>query len=326
VIVGPDTYFQTYDYEKTAKRKGGKVFIDVHHDGEVVFHEGFLTRKEARRTAAAETTIATVKVSRPEITSTMLTYIDLHRHAAVRADLIGFPAVALRVMVAHAIAGSPLWRTSPDPRTARNAEVAESTESCAAETAFDQERRAVQALLGLSPDELAVTGGQHDVSQLFLHLLALSDGEVMRIISVIMGETMMAGSAMVEAVAGTVGTDMAKWWSADDAFFSCIRDKEVLTAMVAEVAGTMVASANAGEKTKTLKGIVKAHLEGADGRIKVEHWVPRWMRFAPSAYTGRGGVGTVKAHAKVEVARAALAEAAEATEPEAEIATQRLAA
>jgi ParB family chromosome partitioning protein len=37
--------------------------------------------------------------------------------------------------------------------------------------------------------------------------------------------------------------------------------------------------------------------------VKVERWVPRWMAFPPSAYTERGGVGTVEALATVEAAR-----------------------
>src|SRR3546814_13516803 len=38
-------------------------------------------------------------------------YIDLHRHAAVRADLLGHTGVALRGMAAHVIAGADLWRS-----------------------------------------------------------------------------------------------------------------------------------------------------------------------------------------------------------------------
>ena len=34
--------------------------------------------------------------------------------------------------------------------------------------------------------------------------------------------------------------------------------------------------------------------------------MPRWMRFAPSAYTERGGVGPVRAAKKVEAAAALL--------------------
>src|SRR3546814_12503674 len=96
---------------------------------------------------------------------------------------------------------------------------------------------------------------------------------------------------------------MARYWQADDAFFSLIRDREVLTASVAEVAGETVARANANEKAKTLKTIVANHLAGADGRAKVEHWVPKWMAFPPSAYTASGGVGTVEKAAAVAAAR-----------------------
>ncbi len=81
------------------------------------------------------------------------------------------------------------------------------------------------------------------------------------------------------------------------------RDREVLTRIVAEVAGETVASANAGEKTKTLKRIVRDHLDGVGGRDRRENWVPRWMAFPPAAYTARGGVGTVAAHAKAQAAR-----------------------
>jgi ParB family chromosome partitioning protein len=322
-IVGAETYFHTYEYEKTSKRKGGKVFIDVHHDGEVVFHEGYLSRKEAakRGQGGQDAGTGASRVTRPEVTSTMQTYIDLHRHSAVRADLLNFPGVALRLMVAHAIVGSHLWRVSPDPRSSRNADVIESTEGCDAEASFDIERRAVLALLDFSAEEPTVTGGNGDdygVTGVFLRLLPLPDEAVLRIVAVVMGETMVAGSVAVAAVGETVGTDMANWWAADAAFFELLRDKEVLSRIVAEVAGEKVAEANAGEKGKTLKGIVNAHLDGADGRTKVERWVPRWMRFAPSAYTERGGVTSLKAHAKVEAARAALANARAAVKPEEE--------
>src|SRR3546814_1462679 len=97
---------------------------------------------------------------------------------------------------------------------------------------------------------------------------------------------------------------MATYWQADDACFECLRDKEILTRIVAEVAGEGIAEANGKEPGKVLKRIVRDHLGGANGRAKVENWVPKWMAFPPSAYTDRGGVGSVKAHATVLAARA----------------------
>jgi ParB family chromosome partitioning protein len=112
VIVPASEHFHSWEYEKAAKRKGGRVYVDVRSTGEVTFHEGYLTRKEARRAASGDTPEGP-KPQRPELTSTLQTYVDLHRHAAVRAALLTRPEVALRLMVAHAIVGSHLWTVRP---------------------------------------------------------------------------------------------------------------------------------------------------------------------------------------------------------------------
>src|SRR3546814_2291392 len=98
-----------------------------------------------------------------------------------------------------------------------------------------------------------------------------------------MGETLASGSAAVAATGTQIGVDMADWWQADAAFFELIRDREVLSRIVAAVAGETVATANAGEKTKTLKRIVREHLDCAAGRTRVERWVPQWLIFTRSA-------------------------------------------
>ena len=308
IIVPPSDHFSTWEYEKAGKRKGGRVYIDVRATGEVIVHEGYVSGKEARRIAKAEGSENGTgqKAARPEVTSTMQTYVDLHRHAAVRAALTGHPAIALRLMVAHAIGGSHLWRVSPEPQSTRNDEVRDSLDNSKAEADFDERRRAVLAVLGFSAEEPTVTGGNGDdygVVGIFQRLLDLPDTVVMEVIAIVMGETLASGSAAVEAVGVEIGVDMARCWQADDAFFELIRDREVLTRIVAEVAGETVASANAGEKTKTLKRIVRDHLDGTNGRDRRESWVPRWMAFPPAAYTARGGVGTVAAHAKALAAR-----------------------
>lgn len=324
VIVPASEHFHSWEYEKAPKRRGGRVYVDVRSTGEVTFHEGYLTRKEARRVASGEAP-ERPKAQRPELTSTLQTYVDLHRHAAVRAALLNRPEVALRLMVAHAIVGSHLWRVSPEPQTTRDDAVRESVETSRGEAVFDERRRAVLALLGFSVEEPTVTGGHTDdygLVGVFLRLIELPDPAVMEVIAVLIGETLAAGSAAVAAVGAEIGVTMADWWQADDALFGLIRDREVLGRMVAEVAGETIASANAGEKSKTLKRIIGDHLDGRDGRTKVERWVPRWMQFPPSAYTTRGGVGTVAAHAKVIAARdvAAVCGTDEQTEPFAEAA------
>lgn len=303
-IVPATEYFQTWEHEKSPKRKGGRVYIDVRASGEVTFHEGYVSRREAERAARGEAG-AEAKPVRAEITAACQSYVDLHRHAAVRAELAGHPSVALCLMVAHVIIGSPLWSVRREPQAARDDATRESVENARGEAVFDERRRAVLAMLDMDPERPTVTGGNgddDDLVRLLLRLLDLPDAALGDVIAVAMGETLIAGGAAVEAVGSTLGVNMAAWWQADAAFLDLVRDKDVLGKMVAEVAGDTVAAANGKEKGATLKRIIADYLSGSGGRSKVENWVPRWLAFPPSAYTSRGGVGTVKAHARVAAA------------------------
>jgi ParB family transcriptional regulator, chromosome partitioning protein len=306
VIVRHPSRFDSWQHARAPKRKGGRVYIEVRAHGEVTFHEGYVTSNEARRIERGEAVDGGSKPPRGEVTGPMGGYIDLHRHAAVRAELADHPSVALRLMIAHAITRSALWNVRIEPQTARSDEVRDSVETCCGETCFDGSRRRALALLGFSGEEAQVTGGEGalGLAGVFLRLQALDDACVMAILAVVMGETLAVGSIAVEAAGVALGTDMARWWQADDAFFDLLRDRQVLGAIVAEVAGDAVASANATEKSKTLKAIVRNHLDGAEGRDKRVGWVPRWMTFAPSGYTDRGGIGTVERAAELAAAQA----------------------
>lgn len=302
-IVPAGVYFQTWEHEKTPKRKGGRVYIDVNGKGEVTFHEGYLTRKEARRQGEGGSDGGSEAVkqpapARPEITSAMTAYIDLHRHAAVRVALAAQPSLALRVMVAHAICGSPLWRVEVQSQRSRNEAVTESIETSVAEARFDELRRAVLGLLGFDPESPDVTKGHepmNGITGLFARLLEIPDYTVMEVLAMVMAETLASGTGLIETIGLHLGVKMADYWVADDAFYGLIRDREVLTEVLREIGGDTVAEAHAAEKGKTIKGVVNDYLTGGNGRAKVEQWVPRWMAFPPSAYTQRGGVATVAA-------------------------------
>ena len=296
--------FHGWEYERCPKRKGGKVYVVTSHRGDVTFHEGYLTSKEARKLAKqGESEDITNKPSRPEVTSSQQDYIDLHRHAAVRARMIGQPGLCLRVAVAHMIAGSPLWTIRTEPQRAADA-IAESVENSPSEAQFDAERRRLLAVLDFDPDTPTITGGSDGLTSLYAKLCTLDDATVMAILSVAMGETLDARCDLVDALGVQLAIDMAQVWQADDALLDSLRDRVVIDAMLAEVAGKDIAEANAKETGKTKRQIIRDCLAGTNGRAKVEGWVPRWLYFPPSSYTQRGGVGSVSRTARAAEAMA----------------------
>lgn len=292
VVMERGAYFNSWEHERRTKKQGGKVYIAIDYRGGVAFHEGYITTQAAKKLAKGE---VIGKQVRPEVTSSLQDYIDLHRHAAVRAKLVEAPGVALRVAVAQMIAGSPLWNVRVEPQRAGSDTVTESVEVSASEAGFDEKRRTIIAVLGFDPETSTVTDGDPDgATALFAKLLKLDDAQVMSILAIVMGETLDARSDMVDALGQHLAVDMAPVWQADDALLDAIRDREVLTQMVEEVAGKTIAEANARESGKVLRSILKDCLTGVNGRAKVEGWVPRWMRFPASGYTTRGGVGSVR--------------------------------
>jgi len=242
------------------------------------------------------------KPVRPEITSAIQNYVDLHRHAAVRNAVANDTSVALRLAVAHMIHGSGLWHVNAEPQRAASDAIAESVENCPSDAAFDEKRRAVLATLGFDPETPEVTGGyqgEHGLAGLFATLLALPDAAVRDVLAVVMAETLEAGTPTIEVLGPLLGVDMGAVWQTDDALLDMIRDREVLGAVLTEVAGESVASANEAATGKVKRQIIRDCLTGENGRAKVEGWVPRWLAFPPAAYTERGGVPTVARAAQV---------------------------
>jgi ParB family chromosome partitioning protein len=290
--------FESWKHERVSKAKGGKVFLAVSSRGEVTVHEGWLSAKEARRAqAAARTATASARgeggvgsptSDRAEVTSAQQAYIDLHRHAAVRAVLTDHAGVALRLMVAHAVAGSSLWRVEVDPRRAGSEAVSASVEAGPAEARFRARQSAAAALLGVEAGaDLVGRRREGGAAGVFAKLLSLSDADVLAVAAVVVGETLAAGSAEVEAAGLHLKVDMAGFWSPDQAFFDLIRDREAINAMLKEVGGKKVADGNLAEKLKTQKAILRDFLDGTNDRPKVARWTPKWLTFPAQAYTRR---------------------------------------
>jgi ParB family chromosome partitioning protein len=284
--------FQAWQHVETTKEDGGKAFVEIRNTGEVEVHEGYLARDERRprRNSSdieGEAEETTDKVAKSELTKAAENYLALHRHAIVRAELLSRPGIALRLAVAHMIAGSPLWSLTPDPQRADKEEILDTVRAGKAQAAFEAERQSVLQLLDTEASYLgSVTRGNGDPhwgAAVFARLLALPDEAVMRVLALVMAETLAAGSAFVEVAGVVIKPDVARWWAVDDTFLNLVRDRIAVNALLAEVAGNAVADANVSEMAKAQKKIVRDCLKG-EGRARVEGFLPRYMAFPIGSY------------------------------------------
>jgi len=306
VVLEPGQHFHNWEYEKTAKKKGGKVYIEVTARGEVVFHEGYLGRKEAaraKRSDAENRTGREADAEHPEVSSVMQDYLDLHRRAVAAARLLEAPGAALRLMLAHAIGGSGLWQVRAERQLAKNEGIAKSVAASASEAAIRVRRAEVAALLGVTDEPERIVQGYGDAHRtvaIFSRLLALSDDDVLRILALVMAETLEAGSAVVEAVGVHLQLDPRGQWQADETFLELVRDRRAINALLESVAGKAVAEGNLASKAKDQRQIIRNCLGGTNGRAKVENWLPGWMEFPPRAITPHGTTGSLAEWQRVE--------------------------
>jgi ParB family chromosome partitioning protein len=288
VILERGHQFDHWNFAKAGKKAGGRVYIALANSGEVSFHEGYLTHKEAAKAKAdkgkakgaddAEAK-APIKPKSP-ITSGMRNYLDLHRHAAVRLALLGNPNAALRLLIAHAIAASGNWSVKPDRQRTEGEAIAASLAASPAQIAFEKERAKVRKLLGLDEagdeDAAVCNGGNGDdeaTAHIFARLARLSEANLARVAAFIMAETLAVGSALVDSVGVGASVKPRDHWSPDDAFYGLLRDRDAVNGMLAEVAGKKLADKSLTTKVKDQKAMLaKLVLEKPD-------WAPGWMRF-----------------------------------------------
>lgn len=283
--------FRQYEHVRVTKKKGGKVFVEVHHDGTVEVFDGWLSQREARKAEKADKRggkdgkASPAASTGPVVTHALQNYLDLHRQMVVRQALLAQPQIAFRLAVAHMAAPSGNWNVRPDPHTARTPAIRHSIEASIGSEAFAAEGQAVYALLGWTED-----GGcfdRRETAQTFARLLELSDNDVLRIAAYCMARSLEVGSEVVEEAGTVLKADARGLWHADDTFLDLIRDRATVNALVSDVAGEAVAKANVAEKAKTQKQIVRDCLAGTNGRPKVDAWLPGWLEF-PARGVGQG--------------------------------------
>lgn len=306
ILLDIGEHWQSWEHVDTPKENGGKVFIRVSSNGEVTSYEGQLSRADIKKRDKADKD-GVQQNERSELTKAMQNYLDLHRHAAVRRELLSHQGVALRLAVAQMIAGSELWSIHADPQKANTGAISRSLEANEAEGRFADERALIGRLLGMgniAEDTFVYRkndwGKFHDVHAIFAKLEELSDEEVMTILTFVVAETLPCGSAMIEGLGSMLSVDMADHWQPDETFFDLFRDKEAINAMLKEVGGKSVADGNITTTAKFQKQIIQDFLSGSNGREQKKDWQPRYMGFPMKTYTKHGGIDAITQHKAIK--------------------------
>ena len=294
-VIGPAERFQAWGHEPVPKAKGGAAYIEVEPNGRVTIHKGLLPSAEARkalRAAEGETCDEAVddigRRERPELSAPLANYIDLVRHSAVRLAIARTPKIALRVMLVHVVCGGSLWKIEPERQQVASEAIGGALSSLPSRAAFATEREAARQMLGLDDGDapLVAQGKGVNIADALAKLMVLSDKDVLRILAVVMAETLASGTALIDLLGEQMAVDVGKHWQPDDTYFELARDRESVGSMLAEVIGAREADSYLTATGTKKKEIIRMALTG-NSREKVEGWLPRYMRFPQGGYTER---------------------------------------
>ena len=296
-VVGPHDRFEPWQYLPVPKSKGGTFVIEVLADGRVEKHKGMLPRAQALRGTGAMAATGDIAADpsvtepaapdRPELSGPLANYIDTVRLAAVRAEVLTKPQIALRLLLAQLIAGAQHLTVKPEPMTPASSENAAALQDLPTLGVFEKARTEALVLLGYDTTGHSLIQGHElynaDTPRIFARLLELDTKQVNSILAVLVAETLAIGTGLVDAVGVTLDVAVTGAWSPDDTFFALIRDRAVATAILSEVAPERPVPTPA----TTAKEIKTRIRHALTGRTATESWVPRWMTFPAAAYTGR---------------------------------------
>jgi ParB family transcriptional regulator, chromosome partitioning protein len=186
-----------------------------------------------------------------------------------------------------------LWSVKPEPMKPAKSEIGASVAANPATIAFDERRKELLSFCGFEEDRSELVrpnGDDYSLAHLFASLLRLPEDDVLRLLALAMAETLACGTATAEATAMITNATLNDW-RPDATFFDLLGGKDVVQAMLADIASPAVADGNKGETTKVQKGVIKDFQHGTNGREHKMDWLPLYFQFPPKAYTDRGGTG-----------------------------------
>ena len=309
VILGErGEYFHRYSFASHPKDQGGRVYVEIRNDGEITFHEGYITDAEAQKIRRALQSgegegSKAASTNRPEMSGPMAEYMNLHRHSIARAELIKRPDLALRLAVAHMICGAAHWKVERDEQRTRKEETQASVEGSKAEAIIAEERKAVFELLGLTGEHPQIYhryASPFDLCEIFARLIPMEDAEVLCIQTFCLCETLAVDSSEIEAIGLLTQPDFRAYWTPDDAFFDLLRDKPTINAMVKDIAGKSCADAAVSDTAKQQKQILKNRMAGHGVKDARPDWLPKWAAFPAKPYKAVKGCAPAEASRGLE--------------------------
>lgn len=278
IVLDRGTQFSSWEHTKRARTRGGYVYVELRHTGLVTYHEGYIPKSEERR---QESAAADEPENKSEMSGPMATYTSRHRHLAAQAELINAPAIALRLMVAHALTGSGLWSVRAHPSTVSKETTAASLNAAPGQAklteACDDAKDLFTALETVMQEH---SFSAANLCETFSALLAMSDEEVMRVLTYRMATTIDSGGAVVEALLHVLDVDLSKHWAPDEAFFELLRDKRLINELLGQVAGPELANAMLTDTGKAQKEAMVSRING-EGCQANREWRPGWMQVPP---------------------------------------------
>lgn len=299
--------FNSWGYTKRPVEAGGKVFIAVGNDGDVEFHEGYLSHEDDKKIQAILTGEDEVEAkkapkAKPEMSGPLAEYVTLHRHSAIRAQLLKHPKVAMRLTVAHMLIGSYRWSVEAQGTKSRKESTAISVAGSHGATIFEAERKAIYEIVGLEKFDSSYNPRKRladgELTPVFARLLEQDDETVMRVMAFAMAESLQADEPVVEAITYAVPVDLAAMWEPDDAFFDILRDKKVINAMVKDIAGKSTADTHLTDTGKAQKQIILNRIAGHGAEANPD-WRPRWMQIPAAHYLDKATCPPASADAAV---------------------------
>lgn len=265
-----DGWFHAYEYEKTSKQDGGKVFIE--NDGGIVkFHKGYVSKESLRKKAAASADRGTVEASeKAEVTQKMNEYLRGYMTKAVQAEVASDGELALRVALLLLIGNGGTVAEYHSTDLERIDEQLSAGELGSSPAALILAEHADVAA-GYLGDHLKSRFGGNETDLVNL-VMAMDIRDVQAVIGSVVAARLTPDSLSM-ALYQQVSPKMADYWSAnrDGAFFNHVSNKKWLLSILASLDAEKAAEVESQKVALVREALLQAASSETD-------WLPAYFQ------------------------------------------------